>query len=371
MAAKLTVVETDLTSIETANIPTLGNVVRSDGESLCYVEDKSIDLNLIGEFLSESQRANHWTNFGPLSRRLELEIAERLALADNLRVVMCASGSAAMHALINLHETLANKKLRWVTSSFGFYSSIQGPLQGAKVVDCDRNGMLDLKKLDPNSCDGLVVTNTFGQMSDLTEYYRYAATHGKIVCVDAALAFGSHIHGANECISFHHTKPWGFGEGGCAIVAAEHEELFRNLINFGHTIGREINRRAINGKISDVSCAFGLGRMQQMKKLESEYLHQYNRIVDIGCNAGLDVLANVVEHPGIPASVPFLTPNPLVDFKHPILPTGRYYHPLADTPQANDIYSRIINVPCHVNMSQLSDRDISYALECFVNRCFY
>ena len=371
MAAKLTLVETDLKSIANTNKPIPGAVARSNGEKLSYVEDKPIDLGLVGTFLQESQKANHWTNFGPLSMQLETEIAQRLSLDSSLIVVMCASGSVAMHALISLHETLANKKLRWATSSFGFYSSIQGPLQDAKVIDCDENAMLDLQKLDPTSCDGLIVTNTFGQMSDLTEYYRYAATHGKIVCVDAALAFGSHLHGVNECISFHHTKPWGFGEGGCAIIAAEHEELFRSLINFGHTMGQGINRRAVNGKISDVSCAFGLCRMQQMEKLESEYLYQYNRIVDIGISTGLDVLANVIEHPGIPASVPFITPNPLADFTHPILPTGRYYHPLADTPQAHDIYSRIVNVPCHADMAQLSDRDISYALESLVNRCFY
>ncbi len=376
MAAKLTLVGTDhrftdKQGVVAQGIAIPGAVTRSDGENIRYVEDKQVDMSIVASFLEESQKANHWTNFGPLSRRLENEIAERLLLDDDLRVVMCASGSAAMHALINMHETLAGKKLRWVTSSFGFYSSIQGSLQDAEIIDCDKNALLDLKKLDPKNFDGLVVTNTFGQEADLTEYYRYAATHGKIVCVDSALAFGSHLHGANECISFHHTKPWGFGEGGCAIVAAEHEELFRSLINFGHTMGHEINRRAINGKISDVACAFSLARMQQMQKLDHDYLEQYNRIVDIGDNVGLDILANAVEHPGVPASVPFLAPLPLQDFKHSVLPTGRYYRPLADTPIAKDIYSRIINVPCHGDMAKLSDKDIRNALESLINRCFY
>ena len=183
------------------------------------------------------------------------------------------------------------------------------------------------------------------------------------------MAFGSHRHGANECISFHHTKPWGFGEGGCAIVSAEHEALFRSLICFGHEAGEDINRRAGNGKISDISCAFGLVRLKQMETRGEEYRQQYRRIALIGRRVGMAILSDVSDHPGIPASVPFLAPLPIEDFKHPILPTGRYYYPLEPTDKAMDIYQRIINVPCHPGMAALSDEEIKSALESFIRRC--
>lgn len=371
MVAKLTVVGNNKEShLEQNEVFRPGLVARSDGHTLRYIEEKPLDMLAIAEFLSVSEKANHWTNFGPVSRQIEAKIAKALNLDEGLRVVMCASGTAAMHGIINLHETLAGKDLRWVTSSFGYYSSIQGPLKNAEIKDCDENAMLDLDSLDPNAFDGMMVTNIFGQSNDLDKYYRYAAFHGKILCVDAAMAFGSHRHGANECISFHHTKPWGFGEGGCAIVTAEHENLFRSLICFGHEDGEEINRRATNGKISDISCAFGMVRLQQMEALGEEYRAQYERIAKIGRQVGMGILSDVDKHPGTPASVPFLTPLPLEDFKHSVLPTGRYYHPLTRSEKAFDIYSRIVNVPCHPGMAQLSDQEIKEALETFIRRCF-
>lgn len=367
MSAKLTIVSKKGSTERTASA---GRVTRSDGENLRYVEDKPLDLALVGEYLQDSQKANHWTNFGPVSHQIETKIAEALNLDENLRVVMCSSGTAALHGIIALHETLSDKDLRWVSSSFGYYTSIQGPLRDADIVDCDENAMLDLEALDPQTFDGMVVTNTFGQVADLEKYYRYAATHGKILCVDAALAFGSHKHGANECISFHHTKPWGFGEGGCAIVAAEHEQLFRSLICFGHEAGEEINRRANNGKISDIAAAFGMMRLEQMESTADVYRQQYRRIATLGRQVGFAILSDVDEHPGIPASVPFLAPKELEDFKHPVLPTGRYYHPLTETNNAFDIYNRIINVPCHAGMATLSDQEIRQALEGIIQRCF-
>lgn len=370
MVVKLKVVGKGQDNLENPGAVSRGLVARSNGETLRYIEDKPCDMAAIAEILKECELSNHWANFGPVSRRLEAAIADALNLDDGLRVVMCASGTAALHGIINMHETLAGKNLRWVTSAFGYYSAIQGPLRDAEVTDCNSDGMLDINNLDPANIDGLIVTNTFGQASNLDVYYRYAAAHGKILCVDAAMAFGSHRHGANECISFHHTKPWGFGEGGCAIVTAEHEELFRSMICFGHQAQQDINRRATNGKISDVSCAFGLARLRQMETLGEVYRQQYQRIAVLGRKVGLAILAGLDEHPGIPASVPFLTPLPMDNFKHPVLPTGRYYHPLADTLQAFDIYRRILNVPCHPGMAALSDTELKSALETLVRRCF-
>lgn len=346
-----------------------GLATRIDTPTLKYVEDKPLDMRLAESYLMESAKANHWSNFGPVSMMIEQEIAERLNLSDDLRVIMCSSGTAAMHAIISLHETLAGRNLRWATSSYGFYSSIQGPLRGAKIVDSDQNAMLDLTQLDPRSVDGFIVTNTFGQANNLDQYYRYAATHGKIVVVDSAMAFGSHRHGANECISFHHTKPWGFGEGGCAIVAAEHEALLRELICFGHVKGSNvINRRANNGKISDIASAFNMMRLTQMDTLNTVYSEQYERIAIMAQRVGFDILGDVKQHPGIPASVPVLAPGPLADFSSSIIPTGRYYYPLAETEVAFQIYNRIVNVPCHAGIAKVSDHELIVALELLVLR---
>ena len=40
-------------------------------------------------------------------------------------------------------------------------------------------------------------------------------------------------YGNGSIISFHHTKPFGFGEGGAIIIDSKYEEGARRLINFG------------------------------------------------------------------------------------------------------------------------------------------
>ncbi len=107
-----------------------------------------------------------------------------------------------------------------------------------------------------------------------------------------------------------------------------------------------------------------------MERYSAEYQEQYQRIALIGRQVGMGILGDVDAHPGTPASVPFMTPLPLDDFRDEIMPTGRYYYPLAETEAAFDIYNRIVNVPCHPGMKSLSDSEIKTSLENLIQRCF-
>ncbi|MEO0322482.1 MAG: DegT/DnrJ/EryC1/StrS family aminotransferase [Myxococcota bacterium] len=321
-----------------------------------------MDLEVVGKHLERSRRANHWTNFGPVAADFERAVATFVDLDPGLRVVGCANATLALHALAEMYATRAGRDLRWAVCSFGYYSTVDGPLRSSIAIDCDEGAMLDLALIEPDEIDGLIVTNIFGQARELEAYRAFARRHDKILLVDAAVALGSHPHGPDEAISFHHTKPWGFGEGGCAIVSAEDEELFRSLIIFGHAPGTKINRRATNGKLSDPSAAFLLMRIAQMRRLGVAYREQYERMLALGRRAGLTPVPGGESHAGIPASVPLLLPAP-GPFEHPLLPSRRYYHPLSDdTPQAWSIYRRIVNVPCHAEMRFVSDEDVSTAL---------
>ncbi len=328
-----------------------------------YIENKPLDMHTVSKLLEVSERANHWSNFGPLSTLLENTLAEQLKLPDQLRVVACANATIALHTLAAMHQTLADQPLRWASSAFGFYSSANGILHDAHIVDCNTNAMLDLDKLDPNRIDGLIVTNVFGQLANIDDYQHYAQKHNKLLLVDSAMAFHPGNHIANECISLHHTKPWGFGEGGCAIVHQDNEQLFRSLIAFGHSKPSDpINRLAVNGKISEIACAYILMRLQQMQDLKTEYHKQYQRIVAIAKRLDLTILANVQEHPGIPASVPLLLPKATALPNDCELPIRRYYYPLIATQQATAIYNRIVNMPCHSDIAACSDQNIENVL---------
>ena len=274
---------------------------------------------------------------------------------------MCSSGTTAIHALVQLYQFLKGKELNWVVSSFGFPATIQGPLQKAQVVDCCFDGMLDLEKLQNLDFDGIVATNIFGTQLNLDKYKEYCEKESKILLSDSATALNSSKHFSGEAISFHHTKPWGTGEGGCCIIEKSLASKLRSIINFGMISGEKVGRWAFNGKISDIACAFILQRFKQLPLIEGIYRKQYERIVTLAVKLGINILA---EHKkGIPCHVPLIFDSSIAILENPWVKLHKYYCPLDAAPVANNLYSRIINFPCHSEIQSLSDETISTLLE--------
>lgn len=332
-----------------------------------FIESKYPDQQRINTLLSISQQANHWTNFGPVSRLFEKKVEEYLQLPATLKVVGCCNATTATHALANLLALKSHTKLRWAISAFGFYSSIEGPLQSALILDCDTRGMLCLKELEKylDKFDAFIVTNVFGLQSDLSQYQEFAMKHEKLMITDSAMALGSHSHAANECISFHHTKPWGFGEAGCAIVDRRDERLFRELISFGHIPDQPLIKTATNGKISDIACAYVIDRLDSILQFKESYSVQYQRILEIGESLSLPALSDRSAS-SIPGNVAFTFPfavNSETIFQNE-LPLAKYYYPLSnDCPRAVDLYQRMVNVPCHSEIAHFSDEEIYNCLK--------
>ena len=61
--------------------------------------------------LKASAQSGVWTNFGPVARRLEETVGDLLALPSERAAVSCASGTVALHALVNLHGFLAGRPI--------------------------------------------------------------------------------------------------------------------------------------------------------------------------------------------------------------------------------------------------------------------
>ena len=332
-----------------------------------YVEDKIIDWERIASFLKLSANMNQWTNFGPVSKLLEQRIHADLHLSDYLTVVTCCNATIALNVLLEMHNEIQGKNLKWIVSSYGFYCTIQGPLQEAKIVDCNSEGLLDLEQLPSEGYDGIVVTNVFGLRQNLDDYRRFCKQHQKICICDSAKAYNGIKHEANEIISFHHTKPWGFGEGGCVIIEKRHEKLFRSLINFGIS-EEKLNRKATNGKLSDLSCSYILQRLEDLPHLSPIYREQYQRIATLAQNYGFEILNDITPPPGTPSNVPLLGEYPIHDISNPYVDLRKYYKPLANTPKANEIYDRIVNFPCHPGLQNVSDKEIKEVLNLIYKR---
>jgi dTDP-4-amino-4,6-dideoxygalactose transaminase len=354
---------------------------------LRFIQDKTPAADQVATLLKAPAQANHWTNFGPLSQQFEERLHQMLQLPAEKAVVACNSATTALFALVGLQNFIHDRRLRWVTSAYGFFTTGVGAFSDVTFVDCDETGMLNMKQLealDLESFDGVVVTNLFGAAGDLKPYADFCKKHEKQLIVDNAygLDIGNRDSYINEAISFHHTKPWGFGEGGVAITHRDHATTVRSLINFGVGLPNAAKPYAMNGKLSEVSTAYILARLDQMPYWSPQYRLQYRRIVLAAAELGLRPLlpTNVLGQPinglgrrgmlgkafATPAHVPLMAHRPICmkQLNKLPLPLKKYYLPLTDrskAPTAHYIYDHMVNVPCHPDIRHFSVDDL-YAL---------
>jgi dTDP-4-amino-4,6-dideoxygalactose transaminase len=341
---------------------------------IAFVEAKRPDYERIRELLARSEGSGMWSNFGPVSLQLEETVAESLALPPSRRVVACANGTVALHGLVQLYEHLAGRPLRWVISAFTFHAQRQGPLAAARVLDCNEQGFLDpdaLAALPADSYDGIMVTNLFGMALHVELYEELAARHGKILLFDSATCFGSAYQGkpfgglgAGEIFSFHHTKPCGFGEGGCVVIPAEHEDTFRSLINFGLYKGIDTGTRSSNGKMSDVAAAFILDRLHRREEIRAAHRQQFRRLAGIARDLGLALLVDGEQEGVFPNLVPILFPRPVGPERlsgGPLV-VHKYYRPIASRFRADALFARVVCLPCHGEVAQVTDDELRECL---------
>jgi len=341
---------------------------------IAFVEAKRPDYEHVRELLARSETSGVWSNFGPVSLQLEETVAELLRVPRGRRVIACANGTVALHGLVQLHEYVMGRPLRWVVSAFTFYAQRLGPLAAAQVLDCNAEGFIDpdaLAALPTESYDGVVVTNLFGTASNVERYEELVAQAGKILLFDSATCFGSAYRGkafgslgAGELFSFHHTKPCGFGEGGCAVVPAELADTFRSLINFGLYKGIDTGARSSNGKMSDVAAAFILDRLQRCEEIRAAHLQQFRRLAGIVRSLGLALLVDGGNEGSFPNLVPVLFPHPigLERLSGGPLVMHKYYRPVASRPRADALYAHVVCLPCHGGVAQVPDDELRAAL---------
>jgi dTDP-4-amino-4,6-dideoxygalactose transaminase len=336
--------------------------------SVPFVEPKTPDWGRVAQICSLSERERRWANFGPVEGVLSQVIQEITSLGNDQCAVPSSSATTALHAVVGLHAITAGRPLNWAVSAFGFASSVIGPLcDRALVVDCDSSGMIDLEQLegvDPERWDGMIVTNIFGIASDLSRFEDFSRRKGKPLVIDSALAFPLPRHRSEtvtEVISFHHTKPWGFGEGGCAIVPRKHAAIIRSLLNFGTNLDGIALGYAMNGKLSDAAAALIIDRLERLPSWAPLYAAQRHRVASAAAHAGLALLGTppletIVAHLAVLARKP-LTINELPTAR---FTTGKYYRPLEQgCPTSRKIFDCIINVPCHSAMAAISDSELA------------
>jgi dTDP-4-amino-4,6-dideoxygalactose transaminase len=334
-------------------------------EMITFVEHKQPDFANVQALLDNSLSSGHWANFGPAAKQFETTVYSMLGEPSDRAVVACASGTVALHCLVNAYGFKAGRPLRWIVSAFTFSCQVQGPLSGAIVVDCDSSGSLDIKavrKICPSSYDGIIITNLFGASTETEDWVAIGREHGKHILFDSAAGFFSSPHvvtGDGEIYSFHHTKPCGFGEGGCIVVPLEIENTLRILLSNGAKGQCNDSPFCTNGKMSDVSAAFILDRLQYAEEIREQHVKQYMRVQRLSRSFGFTALANA--NPAFPSLIALIGPTliPEQKFVNFAVSMQKYYRPLSnDATMAINIFEHIVCLPCHQGMTEISDETL-------------
>ena len=341
-----------------------------------FIENKLPDMAVVSSLLAECATQNQWTNFGPVYHRLADEYACHMQLPADTALVPCANAGIGLELLA---RTLAAQAgvgaLRWVGPSLSFKNLGRGYFASMTVLDCDAAGLLDLeavKRLPPDTYDGIVVINPFGMCTDFSRFVAFAQATGKKLLIDNAAGLAREIPAWPwQVFSLHQTKPYGVGEGGLAVVPRDGEDLLRSLMNYAQ-IPENPAHWLNNGKISDIACAFQLARLRGIDGWESGYRDQRDRIAALAADVGVCPLYDPGPAP-LTTSLPLLLPAPLDEAKlthFDLVPVSRQYAPLVSRPRADALFARLINFPVHPDMAHLTDIEISTYLEQIIDCCF-
>lgn len=332
--------------------------------SVNWLAKKHINYEKTVKMLEDCESTNSFTNYGKYTKMLEEYTHTKLKLNGNKKVIVCCSGAGALHALVSGINLFNNAQLKWVTQSFTFPSSAQGILSDAHIVDIDEGGGLDIN-LVPVDCDGLIVTNIFGNVVDIAKYEKYAKDANKILIFDNAATMYSFYEGSNACnygtgciISFHHTKPFGFGEGGAVIVDSEYEESVRRIINFGLDNPKHIpwHRFGSNYKISEIAAIYILQYL--IDNFDNIVDHHINLYEWVKKNIQCELYPNFSDGPPVLSCICLLnnkfTPEYVQNMINNNVWCRKYYTPLVDLNVSTKMYDKILCYPCNLNVNKIT-----------------
>jgi len=343
-------------------------------EFVDFVEKKSIPTDELLEVLQPSIQQNRHTNFGPVSECLEQNLTGLNGGFDGHVACCVTNATLGLQAAVSTFENTVGRRLRWVISDFSFFTSFIGPFHDQTHIPCRADGMISMAALEqvpPDDYDAILATNVFGLHEDFSDIFEFARTHRKILLIDNAAGFRAlaPFHAPSggdddflwaEVVSFHHTKPWGMGEGGAVFLPKALAATFRAAINFGAGGGRQLtdDRLCTNGKMSELAAAQILLRVRAYESWSPAFREQAERLLALGQAAGLQPLITHLPSRAVPGQIPFLCKRPVTldQLENPVFRIRKYYQPARQSgQQARAIFDRILSLPCHTEMAGLSD----------------
>jgi dTDP-4-amino-4,6-dideoxygalactose transaminase len=214
------------------------------------------------------------TNNGELVLELEQKLRESLGVEH---LWFCNNGTIVLQMAIKALNITGEV----ITTPFSYVATTTAILwENCTPVFVDineTNFCIDATKIElaiTNKTQAILATHVYGYPCDVEAIERIAAKYNLKVIYDGAHAFGTLYKGRSllsygdiSTCSFHATKVFHTGEGGCIIAkdsqVAQSVLLYRQ---FGH-IGDEYFSIGINGKNSEFHAAMGLCNLNYIEQI--------------------------------------------------------------------------------------------------------
>lgn len=214
------------------------------------------------------------TNCGPMHQALEQALCEYLGVKH---ISLFANGTLALITALQVLGITGEV----ITTPYSFVATTHAlTWNGLKPVFVDIDPVT--LNLNPEKIESAITSETrailpvhcYGNICAVEEIRHIADSHNLKVIYDSAHAFGVQDaggsvlrHGDLSILSFHATKVFNTFEGG-AIVSpdAETKRRIDYLKNFGFLNETTVVMPGINGKMSEISAAFGLLQLKHIDK---------------------------------------------------------------------------------------------------------
>ena len=230
-------------------------------------------------YLRQIDAARVYTNHGPLATTLADGLAECLSLPRG--GIACASSgtTALVGAILAVAGAAAKERPLALVPAFTFVATAQAAeLAGYRswITDVDPvTWMLDPERLLQHPAldrVGVVVpVAPFGRPVPPAPWLEFRRRTGIAVVIDGAASFDRIASDPerllNEipvALSFHATKAFATGEGGC-VVTTDPDLTHRvtRVLNFGFYGARVAESAGLNGKMSEYHAAVGLAELDE------------------------------------------------------------------------------------------------------------
>ena len=250
----------------------------------------------IKKYVKRMDKSRIYSNYGPLVAQLENRFSEYFGVEKEL-VVLCANATLAIQGAAYLMPIQ-----EFHVPAFTFPASVTGVLNAGKMVQFNDISLSDWKisTHGEQTENGIVEVLPFGAPLKTQENLNW-----NFKIIDAAASLGSETFLFQEMqtnwvaiFSLHATKIMGIGEGGIAVFKSKNfAEEFRSWLNFGFDGERNSTLAGINGKMSEVTAAYGHAVLDNWGQEKNERTKLREKIDKISFDLSINSITST--YPGV------------------------------------------------------------------------